>query len=188
MAWLGFVGLLLDFFGVVILTLDILPEFRLHRREQRLRQLRMNTAHLMDGDPAGIPEEESPVMATTIGALAMVRASNASLYDHLKFDALTARSALNTCAYDFQAKDDEKVMAALKGLTFSRSAFDEALDVLDAKAANAHGNLARRRRPNLFWGVFFVLVGFAIQAFAAMPMYAQIYALNALLRFLGAPP
>ncbi|KQQ61126.1 hypothetical protein ASF69_01505 [Rhizobium sp. Leaf311] len=173
LAWIGFVGLLLDFVGVVILTLDILPEFRLHRRERRLRQLRLNSQHLNDGDGAYVRREGDEVLRTTEAALAMVRASNASLYDLQRFDALTARSALNSSAYDFEAIDDPRIKTALKDQQFSRSNFESALTALEEKAAAAQANLAGRRRPNLFLGVVFVLLGFASQAFGAMPPYAQ---------------
>jgi hypothetical protein len=187
LAWIGFIGLVLDFVGVFILTLDILPEFRLHRRERRLRQLRLNSHQLTDGDGAYVPKKGDEVLRTTEAALAMVRATNASLYDLQRFDALTARSALNNIAYDFDANDDPRVNTALKDQRFSRSNFDDALTALEEKAAVAQGNLAGRRRPNLFWGVFFVLLGFALQAFGAMPAYAQTFLLSAFLRFLGAP-
>ncbi|MGO7756853.1 hypothetical protein ACC761_06340 [Rhizobium ruizarguesonis] len=187
LAWLGFIGLVLDLVGVVILTLDILPEFRLHRRERRVRQLRLNAQHLTDGDGAYVPKKGDEVLRTTEAALAMVRATNASLYDIQRFDALTARSALNNIAHDFDANEDPRVNTALKDQQFSRINFDKALAALEEKAAVAQGNLAGRRRPNLFVGVIFVLLGFALQAFGAIPAYAQTYVLSAFLRFLGAP-
>jgi hypothetical protein len=158
LAWLGFIGIILDLVGVVILTLDILPEFRLHRRERRVRQLRLNAQHLTDGDGAYVPKKGDEVLRTTEAALAMVRATNASLYDIQRFDALTARSALNNIAYDFDANEDPRVNIALKDQQFSRINFDKALAALEEKAAGAQGNLAGRRRPNLFVGVIFVLL------------------------------
>lgn len=173
--WLGVIGLALDFIGVVILTLDVLPEFSLHRKTQRLRQLRLNSSHLADGETAEKFPGDDPVWKTTASALAMVRASNASLYETMRFDFLTAQAALNSSAYDFHAADDDVIRVALGCDSFSKIVFEAALAHLEEKAAIASANLSTRRRPNLFWGVFFVLLGFVVQALAAVPDYAQQY-------------
>jgi hypothetical protein len=188
LAWIGFIGIVFDFVGVVILTLDILPEFRLHRREQRLRQLKLNTAHLKDGDGARTHREGDDQLYKTIeGALDLVNATNASLYDPVQFNFGTAQAALRNTAYDFDAIEDGLVKAALAEPVFNRKTFDEALTALREKSDVAHANLAYRRRPNLLWGVTFVLFGFLLQAFGAMPSYAQTFAINGMLRVLGAP-
>ncbi|MBY2909242.1 hypothetical protein [Rhizobium leguminosarum] len=188
LAWIGFIGIALDFAGVVILTLDILPEFRLHRREQRLRQLRLNTDHLKDGDGARTPREGDDQLYQTIeGALDLVNATNASLYDPVQFNFGTAHAALSNSAYDFDASEDSRVKAALAEPAFDRKTFDEALTVLRVKSDIAHANLAYRRRPNLLWGVTFVLFGFLLQAFGAMPSYAQTLVIDGVLRVLHVP-
>lgn len=188
-AWIGFTGIVLDFAGVLILTLDILPEFRLHRRAQRLRQLAVNTEHLKDGDGGReLPEGRDAELYRTIGeTLDLVNATNASLYDQVQFTFGTAKAALRNSAYDFSAIGDEKVKAALSQTTFDRSIFEAALKVLNYRAEIAHANLATRRRPNLLWGVTFVLLGFVMQAFGAMPPYAQSFVVNLILRAFGAP-
>lgn len=187
MAWIGFIGLVLDFIGVCILTIDILPEFLLHRREQRRRQLAIATARLKDGE--GIPKYryDERVRTTLDRALAMVNASNASLYDPILFDFITAQAGLNSSAHDFKAIEDDRVKAVLSANTFSRQMFAEALQALQERSDLEHANFAHRRRPNLGWGIAFVLLGFFVQAFAAMPSYAQSFLLDGILRVLGAP-
>jgi hypothetical protein len=105
----------------------------------------------------------------------------------VQFSFGTAQAALRNSAYDFNATDDGRVKAALAEPVFKREAFDEALAVLRDKSDNAHANLAHRRRPNLSWGVFFVLMGFILQAFGAMPTYAQTAVISGIAHLLGAP-
>ena len=187
MAWIGFIGLILDFIGVCILTIDILPEFLLHRREQRRRQLAIATANLKEGERIPAYRYDKRVLTTLDKALAMVTASNASLYDPIIFDFLTAQAGLNSSAHDFKAMDDDRVKKALSAIIYSKQMFADALLALQERSDKEHANFAHRRRPNLWLGIAFVLIGFLAQALGAMPPYAQAALINALLGLMGAP-
>lgn len=180
LAWIGFVGLLLDFVGVCILTIDILPEFLLHRREQRRRQLAIATAHIKDGERIPHHRYDKRVLTMADRVLAMLTASNASLYSPVIFDFLTAQAGLNSSAHDFKAIDDGRVKKALSTGAFSKQVFGEALQALQERSDKEHANFAHRRRPNLWLGVAFVLIGFLAQAFGAIPPYAQTILINGL--------
>lgn len=44
-AWSGFIGILIELLGFVVLTIDLLPEYLVHRRKRQLDNFKRLAAH-----------------------------------------------------------------------------------------------------------------------------------------------
>lgn len=131
---------------------------------------------------------DDPTRQAAEEALTLVNAANADLHELQPFSVPVARKTMEICSEDFGVLTDPTINQATQPAPFDRGTFDEALSVLNKVADAQETNFISRRRPNIFLGVFLILMGFAAQAFASMPIYAQQSVLDGFLRTIGAPP
>ena len=145
-AWSGFVGILIELLGFIVLTIDLLPDYLVYRRKRQLEEFK----RLASNDAWYRKEtDKDPVLQVTSEALFLVEIS--PLLSLLRWS-----NAI-----------DQDLIRSLRQP--DRAAIERAIASVEAGIARKEMALSGCWRPPILLGITFVLLGVAGQLFGAWP-------------------
>lgn len=144
--WWTLAGLSADIIGVLILAVDIIPEYNLYQARKWIEYSRSAARNVRYGET---PERR----VTVFGADVDIDKNEAAvLLDNLIIAARTTEDA-----------EVLKTATAISGLPFSHLAFDVTVNAIVHALNKRTTSLGERRRPPIHLGMLLMVAGFILQ-------------------------